>query len=539
MLKYLLIVLFLYTSLISDISLNDIKKYPISYARDFFIYLYLKQDSISEDNANIAKSLVSKDNYKIQKQWLKHTTDEDELYQQKCKSTSKLADIKDIECLALAFSTQRVFRYINDRKILRELEDKLKDKYPKKSKIIYALSHRNFINYLLKNNPTLFIDIFNSINTSTRKKYFDKSLSYKNVKDLSKNKYKFSKMIQTIVTTLSLHKLQKSFLKLNIELNLFAKSYFFLGVNAIRYNKNKLAIYYFSQSHVLCKNIEDKNKSLFWLYKTTQDKKYLYTLAQSYFVDIYSTYALNRLGLKPDIISTINTNKDIKKPLFDASNPFDYIKYKQNIKKFMNNGMFLDKRLLHKDTISFLLPEYNKLFKFKKNFFLIPDYIRYIDIDIEEKAMILSIARQESNFIPSSISSSFAIGVMQIMPFVSEEIAQRAKYKYTPWNMFDAKVNVKFAVFHLKGLKRHLKHPLFMAYGYSNGMGYTKRMLKKEYFNIKNKFDPWLSMELIKNNQARKYGKKVLGNYIIYMSLLKRDLNIDRLFNKIQYKLDK
>jgi len=39
------------------------------------------------------------------------------------------------------------------------------------------------------------------------------------------------------------------------------------------------------------------------------------------------------------------------------------------------------------------------------------------DYSTDRKALMLAIARQESKFIPASISRSFALGMMQFMPF--------------------------------------------------------------------------------------------------------------------------
>jgi len=44
-------------------------------------------------------------------------------------------------------------------------------------------------------------------------------------------------------------------------------------------------------------------------------------------------------------------------------------------------------------------------------------------------------------------------------------------------------------------------------------------MLKNGLFK-KDKFDPFISMELVPYKESRKYGKKVLANYYIYLNLL-------------------
>ena len=63
-------------------------------------------------------------------------------------------------------------------------------------------------------------------------------------------------------------------------------------------------------------------------------------------------------------------------------------------------------------------------------------------------------------------------------------------------------------------------NPLFVAYAYNGGAGYTRNQLKKGLFKEKNRFEPFLSMEMISFAETREYGKKVLANYYIYNNYL-------------------
>ena len=51
-------------------------------------------------------------------------------------------------------------------------------------------------------------------------------------------------------------------------------------------------------------------------------------------------------------------------------------------------------------------------------------------IDKHRKSLIYALGRQESRFIPTSVSSSYAMGTMQIMPFLSKAIAKELKESY-------------------------------------------------------------------------------------------------------------
>jgi len=123
--------------------------------------------------------------------------------------------------------------------------------------------------------------------------------------------------------------------------------------------------------------------------------------------------------------------------------------------------------------------------------------------------------------VPASISSSFALGMMQIMPFLVEHLAKQRGEKVDYDDMFDPRKALIYANDHMNYLTKWLKHPLFIAYAYNAGIGYTRRMIRKKHmFNGKGAYEPYISLESVDNDQARHYGKHVLANYVIYMNKL-------------------
>jgi len=119
---------------------------------------------------------------------------------------------------------------------------------------------------------------------------------------------------------------------------------------------------------------------------------------------------------------------------------------------------------------------------------------------------------------------------MQIMPFLSKAIAKQLHEKYNIDDQLKPKVNLKYAAHHLKFLEKRLNHPLFIAYAYNGGIGFTKRILKSGLFK-KGKYEPYLSMELLPYDETKKYGKKVLANYFIYQNYLNSEKKIS--FDKL------
>ena len=110
---------------------------------------------------------------------------------------------------------------------------------------------------------------------------------------------------------------------------------------------------------------------------------------------------------------------------------------------------------------------------------------------------------------------------MQIMPFLSNNISKELNENYNVYEQFIPDINIRYGNYHLDTLSKQFNNnPLFIAYAYNGGAGYTRSQLKKGLFSKKNRFEPFLSMELISFNETRDYGKKVLANYYIYNNYL-------------------
>jgi len=115
---------------------------------------------------------------------------------------------------------------------------------------------------------------------------------------------------------------------------------------------------------------------------------------------------------------------------------------------------------------------------------------------------------------------------MQIMPFLVKALAKERHEPFDLDAMFIPEKNIAYARTHLKYLKRFLWHPLFIAYAYNGGIGFTKRLLTKWESFQKGVYEPWLSMELVHYDESRRYGKKVLANYIVYKKILGEPIDV-------------
>jgi len=292
--------------------------------------------------------------------------------------------------------------------------------------------------------------------------------------------------------------------------------------NALRRGDERLASSYFRQATKYPEEREDLDAALFWLYLTTKNRAYIDRLLKSYDVNIYTLSA--RDIAKAPYPQTLSP----KLPVVERLNSSAYLEpiYWARIKKQAKNASpatltNLANQYRSKNTVGYYTWLMAKASKDVKQYFPMPYRSTIRGLPATRQALLYAIARQESRFVPGSISTSYALGLMQIMPFLVKDLAKQRHERIDYDDMFNPRIALKYANTHMNYLNKWLQHPLFVAYAYNAGIGYTKRMLRKgNLFRGRSKYDPYMSMELLDNDQARRYGKHVLANYVIYMNKL-------------------
>ena len=299
-----------------------------------------------------------------------------------------------------------------------------------------------------------------------------------------------------------------------------ANKYFKKGLALLRSKKPQQAASYFDAARKNYIKRYEVDKTLFWLYLSTKNKIYLQHLQQSYSPNIYTLLAADAInGTYPKTI-TKRFRKDNTHG-FDIKNPIDWAKIKE--KMYQSNN----------DEIDDLADEYAsqacigvytylkaKACGHKKAYFPMPYREVMKRFTPQRQALIYAIARQESRFVPASVSRSFALGMMQFMPFLIKHIAKEKGYNMDLDEIFNPYRAIEFADYHLDYLTKHLHHPLFIAYAYNAGIGFTRKHLRNNKHFRTGTYEPYMSMETMKNTEAREYGKKVLTNYVIYLNKL-------------------
>ena len=293
------------------------------------------------------------------------------------------------------------------------------------------------------------------------------------------------------------------------------------GIKQVQKRKLQRAITYFHKAHDVYLKRWEKDKSLFWLYLLTKEKKYLYKIKRdSTHINIYTLLAadITHSQYPKSIITPRVSRQSISN--IDETNPIQWAKMKIKIKKPNANLDALAEDCESQATIGMNTYIKAKACNYRKSYFPMPYRSAMKGYSRERQALIYAIARQESRFVPASVSRSFALGMMQFMPFLIDHIAKKKGHRIDYDDMFKPEVAIEFANYHLSYLNKYLYHPLFVAYAYNGGIGFTKRLIKNHNYFRSGPFEPYLSMEKMTNVQAREYGKRVLTNYVIYMNKL-------------------
>ncbi|MDX3959475.1 transglycosylase SLT domain-containing protein [Aliarcobacter skirrowii] len=507
------------------VTLEWLENKPKSNERDFFIVQFLNYDTTTKEEAQKAYDLRRGYNASLEKLYNQKFAQELNEEEKFCKNADFKTLIKqDSSCIQTALdSVNKLFKL--SKKELHYLIPKIKDENLKEN--LQILASKNIFKELSVNKHSKFIEFFFATSGQDRLKYFNRKLTKELLENIVLDR-DFDKFLRVVIFNNEYKNIQKSLYILNENQNLTAYNSFLLGINEVNHNNSKLANNFFKISYKKSFLRSQKDNALFWLFLTSDDKNYLEELANSYDTNLYSLYAKEILNKYPtNIIYSLDTNKNSSSfNIYDSFAWFDInndVRSELNEEKLAKYYDILDTKET-KTHLAYILERYDN---FKTQYFLTP----YRDIIKEQgifkELLIYAIARQESRFIPSAISIAGAQGIMQIMPFLSEDIARRLKEPYNIYEQFIPEKNLKYASFHLDNLiKQFDSNPLFVAYAYNGGAGYTKNQLKKGLFTKTNKYEPFLSMEMISYQETKEYGKRVLANFYIYNNYLNSENKI-------------
>ncbi len=498
--------------LAKEITLQFLESKPRGLTRDYYIWRFLDQ-KITPQEAQRALELTDRVTYKIFFRYADKSQNPNIQKIVRCmRLPAKKLPLADESCLAVGVSGAKLLSLSQKQK--EQIFQKL-SAFPKiKQKFSPFLAKDPFT--ASQNNPKQFLRTFFLAGKKYRARFFDHNLSKAFLQKLSKEA-SFPRFVRYCITE-NLKKPALSLLLLDPQ-KLDAQSDFLLAIQAIQQGFGSIALSFLQASYQKSYYRSHKDRALLWMYRLTHKKRYLQKLLHSWDLNFY-------VLLAHEWIHRPFTNFFIPKLLkgmaqIDLSDPF--------VCEAMRKRLPPKEHLAYRNTQSLYALAIEKESRYHQHPFILP-YESYLsDQNVSQKSLIYALARQESRFVPGSISRSFALGPLQFMPFLAKYTAKKLNYKNFDLDMmFQELIAISFAKDHLHFLTKRLAHPLFIAYAYNGGISYTKRKILPLFQH----YDPLLAMELVSYPETKEYGKKVLTNYIIYMRILGKNPKLTPLLRK-------
>ena len=530
LLKFILPAIFAAAAFGGVKSFEEIKDEPKGLAKDYYFYRLLTEGDYTKEQAQI----LSKDVFRRAGVLAKKLAEI--LPPKKVKSECDGVSAKNILDANVTCQKQRL-RVPFMMKLKKETRQKLADKFKDSDPLLYrrlgSLNEKHPEDEFAKFNDTdAFLVYFNQ---SSHKDKFDKIFDA-NFINLLAAKKEFHALANDLIIDKKSAKFRQNFLAIK-ETELTGKDVFMLGINAVLLNSPKDAARFFTRAQAAFERQDRKDNALFWLYLLSNDRSYLEKLNQSRDVNIYTLYANELTGASPAVNIVTPTPTKEKVADYDIKDPFLWQKTFKMIKEMSAQDAAKHSETFNtKETLGHYAYLMEKASGYKDSYFVMPFVDELDDINATRKALLYAIGRQESRFIPAVISTSYALGMMQFMPFLANHIGKKELQipNFDQDDMFDPRLALKFADHHLNYLEKYLYHPLFVAYAYNGGIGFTKKMLQRGDLFNEGEYEPFLSMELVPFAESRDYGKKVLANYVIYLGIVHSSTSISTLFESLK-----
>ena len=530
LLKFILLAIFAAAAFGGVKSFEEIKDEPKGLAKDYYFYRLLTEGDYTKEQAQI----LNKDVFRRAGVLAKKLAEI--LPLKKVKSECDGVSAKNILDANVTCQKQRL-RVPFMMKLKKETRQKLADKFKDSDPLLYrrlsSLNEKHPEDEFAKFNDTdAFLVYFNQ---SSHKDKFDKIFDA-NFINLLAAKKEFHALANDLIIDKKSAKFRQNFLAIK-ETELEGKDAFMLGVNAVLLNSPKDAMRFFARAEAVFERQDRKDNAVFWLYLLSKDRSYLEKLNQSRDVNIYMLYANELTGASSAVNIVSPTPTKEKVAGYDIKDPFLWQKTFKMIKEMSAEDAAKHSETFNtKETLGQYAYLMEKASGYKDSYFVMPFVDELEDVNATRKALLYAIGRQESRFIPAVISTSYALGMMQFMPFLANHIGKKELQipNFDQDDMFDPRLALKFADHHLNYLEKYLYHPLFVAYAYNGGIGFTKKMLQRGDLFNEGEYEPFLSMELVPFAESRDYGKKVLANYVIYLRLLRSSTSISTLFESLK-----
>ena len=516
------------------LSLEELSAYPRSLAKDYYIYRYLTENNPSPQEAwellgqahRMSNTLLYAFGDTIKEPGFQEAV--------ACLRMNQEAFLKaTLQCQAIRANPFLIASLAKPEQ--ERIKTRLQKAYPEYFTWLDPLLAASPHQAMLENEATHFLFLYTSVGENFRKNTLNHPLSVDTLVFLSAHPLFQSFITQVVFERVHTH-VAVSLLELSPQNApaLSSQSAFLLGINALEHERKTLAKAWFDASFEKAFSRQDKDRALFWNYLLTTQPTYLEALAESFEPNIYTLAARELLGKEGFVVATPSPTAPALEN-YSITDPLTWRFTLEHLRTMDTEALeTFSQRFYTQETLPHYAFAQERLHRFQTPHFITPYAEHLTGMSPERKALILAIARQESRFIPAAISTSYALGMMQFMPFLARDIAKKEKMENFDIDMmFQPHIAYRFASIHLDYLESWLYHPLFVAYAYNGGIGFTRRTLQRGDLFNKGPYEPFLSMELVPYAESREYGKKVLTNYVIYGRLEGLNLSIWDLFETL------
>jgi soluble lytic murein transglycosylase len=140
-----------------------------------------------------------------------------------------------------------------------------------------------------------------------------------------------------------------------------------------------------------------------------------------------------------------------------------------------------------------------------------------------ERALLLAVGRQESNFNPRAISRAGARGIMQLMPATARTIARQHRIRYSQESLTgDAEYNIRLGRHYLASMLARFEGSYLLAVAaYNAGPTAVSRWVRRYGDPRSGADDPVDWIEMIPYGETRDYVQRVLGNLQVFRQRLR------------------
>ncbi|MBD3805918.1 transglycosylase SLT domain-containing protein [Sulfuricurvum sp.] len=521
------IALLLCETLFGGITLDQINDKPSSRAKNFLIWQFLKQD-VNASEASEAFYQIDTVNERFLFDYAAKTDEVEIRYTAECmqKTSTELMNIEQDDCLYLALSpikAQHLQSYERELLAMR-LGDRFGD-----VQWLRTMNHNNHFTLYSDLEPSLRLFLISG--NHYRQDHFNHFVDDETLSRLTTMRG-FNQLVYLTTTDPKMTMLQESLS--NVSGGYYdPQTHFYLGINALKFKHINNALFHFREAKRRSVSQIEKDKNTFWIYQITSDENTLNELAASLDINMYTLWAREKLNIETQNYFTTLPTPD--KGGFKGDDPFEWNRlYKELVNTPPEKLYELIEQYDGEDSLAVQAYMIERAYLPYIHNYTMP-YDQYMQgISIEQKAMLYALMRQETRLIPGLISRSFALGLMQMMPFNVDSISKIHPLKITSYDdMFNPKFNIAYSIEHMKHIDNTLFNPVLKAYAYNGGIGFTRRLLLSgAYFNPGD-YEPFMSMELVGNAESREYGKRVLANYVIYKKILGENVSIGAIFDNL------